>query len=80
VLGKDVYWTTCGNPCWTFRHLPVTLDEGVNMGNMVAESLAAALRRHRVRDVFGQSLPSLFFLATPEQSIRQDVYRAQNAR
>lgn len=49
------------------------------MGNTVAESLAAALRRHGVRDVFGQSLPSLFFLATPEQSIRQVVYRAENA-
>ncbi|MGW3956547.1 acetolactate synthase catalytic subunit [Streptomyces sp. NPDC004752] len=49
------------------------------MGNTVAESLAAALRRHGVRDVFGQSLPSLFFLATPEQSIRQVVYRTENA-
>ncbi|WP_223838420.1 acetolactate synthase catalytic subunit [Saccharopolyspora pogona] len=49
------------------------------MGNTVAESLAAALRRHGVRDVFGQSLPSLFFLATPEQSIRQVVYREENA-
>ncbi|MFE2037433.1 acetolactate synthase catalytic subunit [Streptomyces scopuliridis] len=49
------------------------------MGNTVAESLAAALRRHGVRDVFGQSLPSLFFLAAPEQSIRQVVYRAENA-
>ncbi|PNG94370.1 hypothetical protein SMF913_10395 [Streptomyces malaysiensis] len=30
-------------------------------------------------DVFGQSLPSLFFLATPEESIRQVVYRTENA-
>ena len=35
--------------------------------------------RHGVRDVFGQSLPSLLFLATPEQSIRQVVYRTENA-
>ncbi|MER6525866.1 acetolactate synthase catalytic subunit [Streptomyces sp. NPDC001508] len=49
------------------------------MGHTVAENLAAALRRHGVRDVFGQSLPSLFFLATPEQSIRQVVYRTENA-
>ena len=49
------------------------------MGTTVAEDLAAALRRHGVRDVFGQSLPSLFFLATPGQSIRQVVYRTENA-
>jgi len=49
------------------------------MGNTVAESLAAALRRHGVRDVFGQSIPSLFFLAAPGQAIRQVTYRAENA-
>lgn len=49
------------------------------MGVTVAESLAAALRRHGVSDVFGQSLPSLLFLATPTQSIRQVVYRTENA-
>jgi acetolactate synthase-1/2/3 large subunit len=49
------------------------------MGNTVAEALAAALRRHGVRDVFGQSIPSLFFLAAPGQAIRQVTYRAENA-
>ncbi|MGW3954761.1 acetolactate synthase catalytic subunit [Streptomyces sp. NPDC004752] len=49
------------------------------MGSTVARGLAAALRRHRVSDVFGQSLPSLFFLAAPEESIRQIVYRTENA-
>jgi acetolactate synthase-1/2/3 large subunit len=51
----------------------------MQMGNTVAEGLAAALRRHGVRDVFGQSIPSLFFLAAPGQAIRQVVYRAENA-
>ncbi|WP_102933177.1 acetolactate synthase catalytic subunit [Streptomyces malaysiensis] len=49
------------------------------MTSTVARGLAAALRRHGVSDVFGQSLPSLFFLATPEESIRQVVYRTENA-
>ncbi|WP_167499574.1 acetolactate synthase catalytic subunit [Streptomyces malaysiensis] len=49
------------------------------MKSTVARGLAAALRRHGVSDVFGQSLPSLFFLATPEESIRQVVYRTENA-
>ncbi|MCM3806768.1 acetolactate synthase catalytic subunit [Streptomyces samsunensis] len=49
------------------------------MTSTVARGLAAALRRHGVSDVFGQSLPSLFFLATPEESIRQIVYRTENA-
>ncbi|MBL1118125.1 hypothetical protein JK364_37965 [Streptomyces sp. 110] len=49
------------------------------MGSTVARGLAAALRRHGVSDVFGQSLPSLFFLAAPEESIRQIVYRTENA-
>ncbi|CAN5601159.1 acetolactate synthase catalytic subunit [soil metagenome] len=49
------------------------------MGSSVAETLAAALRRHGVSDVFGQSLPSLLFLSTPAHSIRQVVYRTENA-
>jgi acetolactate synthase-1/2/3 large subunit len=45
----------------------------------VAEALARALRRHGVTEVFGQSLPSAFFLAAPAQGIRQISYRTENA-
>lgn len=45
----------------------------------VAEVLAAGLARHRVTDVFGQSLPSALFLATPAHGIRQISYRTENA-
>jgi acetolactate synthase I/II/III large subunit len=45
----------------------------------VAEALARALRRHGVTEVFGQSLPSAFFLAAPGQGIRQISYRTENA-
>jgi acetolactate synthase-1/2/3 large subunit len=45
----------------------------------VAEALARALRRHGITEVFGQSLPSAFFLAAPSQGIRQISYRTENA-
>lgn len=45
----------------------------------VAQQLAQALARHGVDTVFGQSIPSLFFLAAPEFGIRQVAYRAENA-
>jgi acetolactate synthase-1/2/3 large subunit len=45
----------------------------------IAQALAAGLRRHDVKDIFGQSLPSALFLATPEQDIRQVAYRTENA-
>ena len=32
----------------------------------VADALAEGLRRHGVTDMFGQSLPSALFLATPQ--------------
>jgi acetolactate synthase I/II/III large subunit len=49
-------------------------------GNMTgAHVLAAALRRHGVRDVFGQSIPSALFLAAPDYGIRQVGYRTENA-
>lgn len=44
-----------------------------------AQTLAAALRRHGVREVFGQSLPSALFLAAPEYGLRQVGYRTENA-
>ena len=45
----------------------------------VAEALAEALARHGVRSIFGQSLPSALFLATPGAGIRQIAYRTENA-
>jgi acetolactate synthase-1/2/3 large subunit len=52
-------------------------DEDADMN--VAEALARALRRHGITEVFGQSLPSAFFLAAPGQGIRQISYRTENA-
>ncbi len=45
----------------------------------VADALAEALKRHGVTDIFGQSLPSALFLATPKVGIRQVAYRTENA-
>ena len=45
----------------------------------VAEALAAGLARHGITDIFGQSLPSALFLATPAHGIRQIAYRTENA-
>lgn len=45
----------------------------------VADALAEGLNRHGVTDVFGQSLPSALFLATPKAGIRQIAYRTENA-
>ena len=44
-----------------------------------ATRLAAAFRRHGVEVAFGQSIPSLFYLAAPAAGIRQVAYRAENA-
>lgn len=45
----------------------------------VAEALAAGLKRHRITTVFGQSIPSGFFLAAGDIGINQIVYRTENA-
>ncbi|MEJ1978675.1 MAG: thiamine pyrophosphate-binding protein [Acetobacteraceae bacterium] len=45
----------------------------------VAMRLVAAFRRHGVEVAFGQSIPSLFYLAAPAAGIRQAAYRAENA-
>jgi acetolactate synthase-1/2/3 large subunit len=45
----------------------------------VAQAVAAALKRHGVELVFGQSIPSLLHLATPDFGIRQIAYRTENA-
>lgn len=44
-----------------------------------AHVLAAALKRHGVKEVFGQSIPSALFLAAPAYGIRQIGYRTENA-
>ena len=44
-----------------------------------ADVLAAALERHGVKDVFGQSIPTALFLAAPDYGIRQIGYRTENA-
>ncbi|MDP9083870.1 MAG: thiamine pyrophosphate-binding protein, partial [Pseudomonadota bacterium] len=45
----------------------------------VADALAAALKRHGVEWVFGQSIPSALFMALPAAGIRQVGYRTENA-
>jgi acetolactate synthase-1/2/3 large subunit len=44
-----------------------------------AHILAAALKRHGVEVIFGQSIPSALFRVTPEYGIRQIGYRTENA-
>lgn len=44
-----------------------------------ARVFAAALSRHGVECVFGQSIPSRLFLTLPEFGIRQNAYRTENA-
>lgn len=49
------------------------------MTNTVADVIAQVLIRHGVDQVFGQSLPSAFFLAAERHGIRQVSYRTENA-
>lgn len=51
----------------------------MNSNYTVADALAAAMRRHGVEQVFGQSIPSAFILALPAVGIRQIGYRTENA-
>jgi len=44
-----------------------------------ADILASALKRHGVRVVFGQSLPSALYLAASDYGISQFAYRTENA-
>jgi acetolactate synthase-1/2/3 large subunit len=44
-----------------------------------AHVFAAALKRHGVEVIFGQSIPSALFLAAPDYGIRQVGYRTENA-
>ena len=49
------------------------------MTSTVAEVVAAALQRHGVTDVFGQSMPSKAMLAAEDRGIRQIGYRTEHA-
>jgi acetolactate synthase I/II/III large subunit len=53
------------------------MPEGSNTS--AAQVFAAAFKRHGVEKIFGQSIPSVFFLATPEFGIDQLTYRTENA-
>jgi acetolactate synthase I/II/III large subunit len=44
-----------------------------------AQVFAAALQRHGVEVIFGQSIPSALILAAPDYGIRQIGYRTENA-
>ena len=44
-----------------------------------AHVMAAALKRHGVEVIFGQSIPAALFLTTPHYGIKQIGYRTENA-
>ena len=52
---------------------------GPRPNDTAAHAMAAALRRHGVEVIFGQSIPSALFLVAPEFGIRQIGYRTENA-
>jgi len=51
----------------------------VNDRRTGAQIFAAALKRHGVEVIFGQSIPSALILAAPDYGIRQIGYRTENA-
>ncbi|TWI35761.1 acetolactate synthase catalytic subunit [Paracoccus sulfuroxidans] len=53
-------------------------DANLRSNRSGAHVLAEALQRHGVTQVFGQSIPSAFFLAAPDYGIRQVGYRTEN--
>lgn len=54
-------------------------DQNAGSNMTGAHLLAAALKRHGVKEIFGQSIPSALFLAAPDYGIRQIGYRTENA-
>lgn len=52
--------------------------QGFRYNATVAHTIAAALKRHGVSEVFGQSLPSMVHLACTQLGIRQVAYRQEN--
>ncbi|NLS07346.1 acetolactate synthase catalytic subunit [Rhizobium sp. P32RR-XVIII] len=53
--------------------------EPLNNTLTAAQVFAAALHRHGVEYIFGQSIPSALILAAPDYGIRQVGYRTENA-
>ena len=51
---------------------------GLRYHATVAHVVAAALKRHGVTEIFGQSLPSMVLLACEDLGIRQVAYRQEN--
>ncbi|TFD54653.1 acetolactate synthase catalytic subunit [Cryobacterium sp. Hh11] len=45
----------------------------------VAQLMVESFQRHGVTDIFGQSLPTAFFLAAEKAGMRQIAYRTENA-
>ena len=54
-------------------------EQRAEQGKTGAHIVAAALQRHGVEVIFGQSIPAALFLVTPQYGIRQVGYRAENA-
>jgi acetolactate synthase I/II/III large subunit len=52
---------------------------GLSVFNTVAHAIAAALQRHGIETLFGQSLPTMLCLACEQAGMRQVVYRTENA-
>jgi acetolactate synthase-1/2/3 large subunit len=52
---------------------------GLSVSNTAAHAIAAALKRHGIEVLFGQSLPTMLCLACEQTGIRQIVYRTENA-
>ena len=52
---------------------------GMSAQDTGAHRLVAALKRHGVDTIFGQSLPSMLHLVAETQGIRQVAYRTENA-
>ncbi len=57
----------------------MSAEQSEQQGKSGAHIVAAALKRHGVEVIFGQSIPAALFLATPQYGIRQIGYRAENA-
>lgn len=54
-------------------------SEARGVAGSVAHAVAAALKRHGVEVIFGQSIPPALFMATPDFNIEQVGYRTENA-
>jgi acetolactate synthase-1/2/3 large subunit len=60
--------------------VPPPLNEsGLKQTNTAAHAVARALQRHGIKEVFGQSLPTMVLLACEQLGIRQIAYRQENA-